>query len=95
MKFSVFSLVSSLGSSSVRARMQAGARASLASWSKAVLYPGLVLGLVLSVLFGFSTLRAADPLKVGFVYIGPIGDHGWTFEHHRGLTVVEDCSATA
>ncbi len=61
---------------------------------QAVLYPGLVLGLVLGVLlgglFGFSTLRAADPLKVGFVYIGPIGDHGWTFEHHRGLTVVEE-----
>ena len=23
--------------------------------------------------------------KVGFVYVGPIGDHGWTYRHHVGL----------
>ncbi|MDW3207906.1 MAG: BMP family ABC transporter substrate-binding protein [Alphaproteobacteria bacterium] len=28
--------------------------------------------------------RAADPLKVSFVYIGPIGDHGWTYAHDQG-----------
>ncbi|VXB80608.1 Purine-binding protein BAB2_0673 [Pseudomonas sp. 8AS] len=27
---------------------------------------------------------AADPLKVGFVYVGPIGDHGWTYQHEQG-----------
>lgn len=27
---------------------------------------------------------ANDPLKVGFVYIGPIGDHGWTYQHEQG-----------
>ncbi|MEM1200923.1 MAG: BMP family ABC transporter substrate-binding protein [Pseudomonadota bacterium] len=27
---------------------------------------------------------AADPLKVGFVYLGPIGDHGWTYAHEQG-----------
>lgn len=27
---------------------------------------------------------AADPLKVAFVYIGPIGDHGWTYAHEQG-----------
>src|SRR5690606_19931698 len=27
---------------------------------------------------------ATDPLKVGFVYIGPIGDHGWTYQHEQG-----------
>jgi simple sugar transport system substrate-binding protein len=27
---------------------------------------------------------AADPLKVGFVYIGPVGDHGWTYQHEQG-----------
>ncbi|MFM2481200.1 BMP family ABC transporter substrate-binding protein [Celerinatantimonas sp. YJH-8] len=32
------------------------------------------------------TTQAAqqDPLKVGFVYIGPIGDHGWSYEHEQG-----------
>ena len=29
-------------------------------------------------------LDAADPLKVGFVYVGPIGDHGWTYRHDLG-----------
>src|SRR4030081_2227640 len=29
-------------------------------------------------LFGAS---AADKLKVGFIYLGPIGDLGWTYQH--------------
>ena len=28
-----------------------------------------------------SGARAADPLKVGFVYLGPVGDFGWTYQH--------------
>jgi simple sugar transport system substrate-binding protein len=27
--------------------------------------------------------------KVGFVYVGPVGDGGWTYEHHQGLKAVE------
>jgi basic membrane protein A len=27
---------------------------------------------------------AADKLKVAFVYLGPIGDHGWTYAHEQG-----------
>jgi simple sugar transport system substrate-binding protein len=27
---------------------------------------------------------AAEPLKVGFVYLGPIGDWGWTWAHEKG-----------
>ncbi|WP_223550987.1 BMP family ABC transporter substrate-binding protein [Pseudomonas sp. A-B-19] len=30
------------------------------------------------------TVSANEPLKVGFVYIGPIGDHGWTYQHEQG-----------
>ena len=33
---------------------------------------------------------AADPLKVGFVYIGPIGDHGWTYQHEQGRKYMEE-----
>ncbi|MEM6895846.1 MAG: BMP family ABC transporter substrate-binding protein [Pseudomonadota bacterium] len=33
---------------------------------------------------------ADDPTKVGFVYVGPIGDGGWTYEHHQGLLAVEE-----
>jgi len=25
--------------------------------------------------------RAADPLKIGFIYLGPVGDFGWTYQH--------------
>lgn len=35
-------------------------------------------------LSGALAAHAADPLKVGFVYIGPIGDHGWTYQHEQG-----------
>ena len=27
--------------------------------------------------------------KIGFVYVGPIGDHGWTFQHDRARLEVE------
>lgn len=32
---------------------------------------------------------AAEPLKVAFVYIGPVGDAGWTFAHDNGRKAVE------
>ncbi|MFV5215544.1 BMP family ABC transporter substrate-binding protein [Azonexus caeni] len=32
---------------------------------------------------------AAEPLKAGFVYIGPTGDHGWTYAHDVGRKQVE------
>ena len=31
---------------------------------------------------------AAEPLKVGFVYLGPIGDWGWTWAHEKGRKAV-------
>ena len=33
---------------------------------------------------------ADDPLKVGFVYIGPVGDHGWTYQHNEGRLAIEE-----
>lgn len=30
-----------------------------------------------------------EQLKVGFVYVGTIGDHGWTYEHNRARLQVE------
>ena len=32
--------------------------------------------------------QAAD-LKVGFVYVGPVGDFGWTYQHDQGRIAVE------
>jgi len=36
-----------------------------------------------------SRAFAADPLKVGWVYLGPIGDAGWTWAHNKGRLEVE------
>ncbi|CAN5259238.1 BMP family ABC transporter substrate-binding protein [soil metagenome] len=32
---------------------------------------------------------AAEPLKVAFVYVGPVGDGGWTFAHDNGKKAAE------
>jgi len=37
-----------------------------------------------------SASLAADPVKVGFIYVGPIGDHGWTYRHDIGRQQVEE-----
>ncbi len=34
--------------------------------------------------------QADDKLKVGFVYVGPIGDNGWTYQHDQGRLMVEE-----
>lgn len=33
--------------------------------------------------------QAQDVTKVGFVYVGPIGDHGWTYRHDIGRQAIE------
>ncbi len=32
---------------------------------------------------------AAEPLKIGFVYVGPVGDHGWTYAHDQARLMIE------
>ena len=32
---------------------------------------------------------AAEPLKVGFVYLGAIGDYGWTWSHEQGRKALD------
>ncbi len=31
-----------------------------------------------------AVVQASEPLKVGFIYVSPIGDAGWTFQHETG-----------
>lgn len=33
--------------------------------------------------------KGADPLKIGFVYVSPIGEAGWTFQHDLGRRQME------
>ena len=42
-----------------------------------------------AVAFGLATAAAADTTKVGFIYVGPVGDGGWTYEHDQGRKAVE------
>ncbi len=37
----------------------------------------------------FAGSAAAKETKVGFVYVGPIGDHGWSYQHNQGRLAVE------
>ncbi len=40
--------------------------------------------------FGLTSASFAADIKVGFVYVGPIGDGGWTYEHEQGRLAVEE-----
>ncbi|MEM8752131.1 MAG: BMP family ABC transporter substrate-binding protein [Pseudomonadota bacterium] len=46
------------------------------------------VGLGLSV--GAALAAGHEPLKVGFVYVGPTGDFGWTYEHDIGRKAIEE-----
>lgn len=39
-------------------------------------------------LLGFGA-SAQSPLGIGFIYVGPTGDHGWTFAHDQGRKAIE------
>lgn len=36
-----------------------------------------------------------DPFNVGFVYVGPVGDYGWTWTHDQGRLAVEEAFGDA
>jgi basic membrane protein A len=40
-----------------------------------------------------GTAMAADPVKIGYVYVSPIGDAGWTFQHDKGRKEMETALA--
>jgi basic membrane protein A len=44
--------------------------------------------LLLATGLGLGAAVAADKLKVGFVYIGPVGDFGWTYQHEVGRQMI-------
>jgi basic membrane protein A and related proteins len=55
---------------------------------RTILKGGAALGLTMAA--GVPAFAQDGPLKVGFIYVGPIGDGGWTFQHDQGrLAVVE------
>src|SRR3954447_11104032 len=32
---------------------------------------------------------ADDPFKAAWIYVGPVGDFGWRYQHHQGRKAVE------
>ena len=47
-------------------------------------------GAAIAATLGFPVRAQDGPLKVGFIYVGPVGDGGWTYQHDQGrLAVVE------
>ena len=34
-------------------------------------------------------LAQDEPLKIGFIYVGPVGDGGWTYQHDQGRLAIE------
>lgn len=53
------------------------------------LFAGLGMAAALSLGAFAGPAAAADPLKVAFVYTGPIGDHGYSYQHDLGRKAVE------
>jgi basic membrane protein A and related proteins len=49
-----------------------------------------ILAAVLTITAITLHAREADKLKVGFVYLGPVGDLGWTFQHDVGRKKMMD-----
>lgn len=46
--------------------------------------------LALALAFAASGAQAEDKVKVGFVYLGPVGDFGWTYQHEVGRKYLVD-----
>jgi basic membrane protein A len=47
------------------------------------------LGLGMALSGGAAMAAGMDKVKACFVYVGPIGDGGWTFQHHEGALAVQ------
>ncbi len=52
----------------------------------------VLLSLVFCSSLGFA---AGEDMKVGFIYVSPIGDAGWSFAHDQGRLAVEDMAGVS
>jgi len=55
-------------------------------WGKRVV---ALLVVVLAIAWAVGPTPGAEKLKVAFVYVGPIGDMGWTYAHDQGRKYLE------
>ncbi|HET7409607.1 MAG TPA: BMP family ABC transporter substrate-binding protein [Paracoccaceae bacterium] len=50
----------------------------------------LAAATALLTLTGLPAAAQDEPLKVGFIYVGPIGDYGWSYQHDQGRLAIEE-----
>ncbi|WP_225028479.1 BMP family ABC transporter substrate-binding protein [Xinfangfangia pollutisoli] len=53
------------------------------------LLAGAAMGMALA-MAGGAFAQGMDKVKACFIYVGPIGDGGWTFQHHQGTLAVQE-----
>lgn len=58
------------------------------TWETKMNFKSILTGAVAAL--GLATSAFASDLKVGFVFVGPVGDGGWTYEHNQGRLAVEE-----
>jgi simple sugar transport system substrate-binding protein len=51
---------------------------------------GAAMALALAAGPAFAGSHGDGPVKAGFIYVGPVGDGGWTYEHDQGRLAVEE-----
>lgn len=49
----------------------------------------LLVGAAALVSVAITNVYAQDPLKMGYIYVGPVGDHGWTYAHDQGRLAIQ------
>lgn len=51
----------------------------------------LLAGSLFAAAVAYATVPsfAQTKQKVSFIYVGPIGDHGWSYQHHQGLQAIK------
>jgi basic membrane protein A and related proteins len=55
---------------------------------KRIMIAAVALSLALAAALTASS--AQDKLKIGFIYVGPVGDMGWTFQHEVARRAIEE-----
>jgi basic membrane protein A len=57
---------------------------------RTILKGGAALGFATMMGGKMAAAQGLEKVKAGFIYVGPIGDGGWTFQHHQGLLAVQE-----
>ena len=52
-------------------------------------YLGAMAAAVLATGLAASAVQAQDPVKAAWIYVGPVGDFGWSYQHDQGRLAVE------